>query len=409
MRRATRLVTNSALQPSGRPRAIVGVDPARVTVVHHGVPDPFGELPGRAARAARADGRRSSTSRNLDRKGLRPFVRGGGAAARRRVRARREAGTTRLRRASCAARRRPNVTLTGWVEQDELDDWLRRAAVYVQASRHEGFGMSVAEAMLAGCMPVTTRAGALPEVVDDVGVRWIGQRPGGGWPRRSSRRSRMDEPSARARRGRGCVEHFPLEVRGRGPARGRHGDARRARRARRWTVNLFSDTQTRPTAGDAAGDGERRGGRRAALRRPDRERAPGAGRRAARKGGGALPAVRARCATRSRSGCTAPRRRRGDPRPHRAPGPVRGRRAGGAVGRDGAACSTATEASSPRPRWRRRCGRPATATARARGSCRSSRRPTSAAGGSGRSRASTRSLGRGRPRTACAPISTARG
>jgi glycosyltransferase involved in cell wall biosynthesis len=42
--------------------------------------------------------------------------------------------------------------------------------VYVQASQHEGFGVSVAEAMLAGAIPVVTRAGALPEVVGDAGV-----------------------------------------------------------------------------------------------------------------------------------------------------------------------------------------------------------------------------------------------
>jgi glycosyltransferase involved in cell wall biosynthesis len=42
--------------------------------------------------------------------------------------------------------------------------------VYVQASRHEGFGLSVAEAMLAGCFPVVSSAGALPEVVGDTGV-----------------------------------------------------------------------------------------------------------------------------------------------------------------------------------------------------------------------------------------------
>ena len=64
----------------------------------------------------------------------------------------------------------PNVTLTGWVEQDVLNEHMRRASVYVQASAHEGFGMSVAEAMLAGCIPVTTRAGALPEVVGEAGV-----------------------------------------------------------------------------------------------------------------------------------------------------------------------------------------------------------------------------------------------
>jgi glycosyltransferase involved in cell wall biosynthesis len=64
-----------------------------------------------------------------------------------------------------------NLRLAGWVEDHELLDLYRRAAVYVQASRHEGFGVSVAEAMLAGCVPVVTRAGALPEVVGDTGVQ----------------------------------------------------------------------------------------------------------------------------------------------------------------------------------------------------------------------------------------------
>jgi glycosyltransferase involved in cell wall biosynthesis len=62
------------------------------------------------------------------------------------------------------------VELTGWVSQERLEDLYREASVYVQASVHEGFGMSVAEAMLAGCIPVTTKAGALPEVVGDTGV-----------------------------------------------------------------------------------------------------------------------------------------------------------------------------------------------------------------------------------------------
>ena len=38
-----------------------------------------------------------------------------------------------------------NVTLTGWVSDEELEDYFRRAKVYVQASMHEGFGCSVAE------------------------------------------------------------------------------------------------------------------------------------------------------------------------------------------------------------------------------------------------------------------------
>jgi glycosyltransferase involved in cell wall biosynthesis len=64
----------------------------------------------------------------------------------------------------------PNVTFTGWLSDEALWDNYRKAAVYVQASLHEGFGLSVAEAMLAGCIPVVTTAGALPEVAGEFGV-----------------------------------------------------------------------------------------------------------------------------------------------------------------------------------------------------------------------------------------------
>jgi glycosyltransferase involved in cell wall biosynthesis len=63
-----------------------------------------------------------------------------------------------------------NVTFTGWVSEEKLLDYYREASVYVQASAHEGFGLSVAEAMLAGCIPVVTRVGSLPEVVDNCGI-----------------------------------------------------------------------------------------------------------------------------------------------------------------------------------------------------------------------------------------------
>ena len=53
----------------------------------------------------------------------------------------------------------------------------RRASVYVQASRHEGFGLAVAEAMLAGCVPVVMNVTAMPEVVGDAGVLIDSQRP----------------------------------------------------------------------------------------------------------------------------------------------------------------------------------------------------------------------------------------
>ena len=49
--------------------------------------------------------------------------------------------------------------------------------MYVQASRHEGFGLAVAEAMLAGCVPVVMNVTAMPEVVGDAGVLIESQEP----------------------------------------------------------------------------------------------------------------------------------------------------------------------------------------------------------------------------------------
>ncbi len=71
----------------------------------------------------------------------------------------------------------PNLRLTGLVSEEDLLSLFRGAWVYVQASLHEGFGMSVAEAMLAGCIPVVTRNGSLPEVVGDTGIFAKSNRP----------------------------------------------------------------------------------------------------------------------------------------------------------------------------------------------------------------------------------------
>ena len=167
MRRADVLATNSAYSRAEIERN-AGIPRDRVTVMHHGVPDPFGALPEKPAEPlALTVG--NVDRPNLERKGLRAFA---GAAAElpevEFVVAGRfvdDAGD------ELRAQAPPNLRLTDWVEEDELLDLYRRATVYVQASRHEGFGVSVAEAMLAGCVPVVTRAGALPEVVGDTGVQ----------------------------------------------------------------------------------------------------------------------------------------------------------------------------------------------------------------------------------------------
>ena len=171
MRSARTLMTNSEYSRA-EIRRNTGLD--RVAVVYHGVPDDH------TAAGPLASGVLGHPERpivitvgivdatNLDRKGMRVFVQAAAevpevdfVVAGKIVG---EAGTELERIAG------PNVRLTGWLEHEQLESLLRRARVYVQASRHEGFGVSVAEAMLARCVPVVTRAGALPEVVGDTGI-----------------------------------------------------------------------------------------------------------------------------------------------------------------------------------------------------------------------------------------------
>ena len=51
----------------------------------------------------------------------------------------------------------------------ELLEFYRRAAVYLQVSAHEGFGIANTEAMSCECIPIVTNTTALPEVVGDAG------------------------------------------------------------------------------------------------------------------------------------------------------------------------------------------------------------------------------------------------
>jgi len=64
----------------------------------------------------------------------------------------------------------PNVKFTGYIAESELDRYMKKAKVFVQVSAHEGFGASLTEAMLYGCIPVVTNRYAIPEVVGDCGI-----------------------------------------------------------------------------------------------------------------------------------------------------------------------------------------------------------------------------------------------
>ncbi len=62
-----------------------------------------------------------------------------------------------------------NVEFPGFVSDEILINWYQRATVYCQLSRHESFGVGLAEAMSCECVPVVTQQGALPEVTGDTG------------------------------------------------------------------------------------------------------------------------------------------------------------------------------------------------------------------------------------------------
>jgi glycosyltransferase involved in cell wall biosynthesis len=64
----------------------------------------------------------------------------------------------------------PNVQFLGYVSDEKLDELFATSLIYVQGSLHEGFGLSLAQAMSGGCIPVVTAMGSIPEVVGEAGV-----------------------------------------------------------------------------------------------------------------------------------------------------------------------------------------------------------------------------------------------
>jgi glycosyltransferase involved in cell wall biosynthesis len=165
MKLATLVFTNSYYSQK-EAELNAGIPLERVNVIYHGLPDPFHSLPPTPREQVALTVGKVEWP-NLKRKGIEAFVRAAkylpevqfvviGAWA--------DDSIEYLRSIASA-----NVQFTGRVNEEELLAYYRKASVYVQASLHEGFGLSVAEAMLAGCIPVVTRRGSLPEVVGEHG------------------------------------------------------------------------------------------------------------------------------------------------------------------------------------------------------------------------------------------------
>lgn len=175
--RAARVIADSAHARDDLV-ARLGVDPARVAVVPLGVPEHYTRPAGaEAVRALRA------------RYGLgeRVMVCAGTIQPRKRVDrvvaafARSRAGL-RGWQLAIAGRLRPGyhphwlsalppgVRWLGPLPEDELRALHALASIAVSASDYEGFGLTVLEAMAAGCAVVAVRATSIPEVVGEAGL-----------------------------------------------------------------------------------------------------------------------------------------------------------------------------------------------------------------------------------------------
>ncbi len=150
----------------GQVIALLGVEPARVHVVHHGV---------RAAPATSAPRERVilSVGAIQKRKNVARLVEAFEAVDRswRLV----LAGSNGFGAEEIAARvagspARDRIVLTGYLSPEELTGWYARASVFAFPSLDEGFGMPVLEAMAAGIPVVTANRSAMPEVAGDAAV-----------------------------------------------------------------------------------------------------------------------------------------------------------------------------------------------------------------------------------------------
>ncbi|HEY6042496.1 MAG TPA: glycosyltransferase family 4 protein [Anaerolineae bacterium] len=165
MRKATRLVMHSNYACAEAVKN-AGLDENKITVIYLG-------LDGQGSKSNAAKENLVITVGNVDRinlqrKGLEPFVRAAALLPGIPFVLIGEWKDDAIDHLKSIAT--PNVEFTNHVSETELNNYLSRAQVYVQASRHEGFGLAVAEAMLRECVPVVTRAGALPEVVGEAGI-----------------------------------------------------------------------------------------------------------------------------------------------------------------------------------------------------------------------------------------------
>ena len=146
--------------------ALLGVEPQKVRVVHHGIRDlalQFSEREKIVLHVGAIQTRKNivrlvEAFEKLD-ADWRLLLAGSAGYG---------AGEILGRIESSPARKR--IAVTGYVSSEELSQWYSRASIFAFPSLDEGFGMPVLEAMAAGLPVVTSNRSAMPEVAGDAAV-----------------------------------------------------------------------------------------------------------------------------------------------------------------------------------------------------------------------------------------------
>lgn len=164
--RSSAIIAVSAFT-KGQVVSLLGVDPAKVRVVHHGTRRlalPAGAVPEKIILNVGAVQKRKNISRlveafeTVDRswKLVIAGARGYGS----------EEILQRIERSPA----RDRISATGYISPEELAACYSRAMIFAFPSLDEGFGMPLLEAMTAGIPIVTSNRSALPEVAGDAAI-----------------------------------------------------------------------------------------------------------------------------------------------------------------------------------------------------------------------------------------------
>lgn len=146
---------------------VLGVDQAKVRVVHHGVRPAGGTAAAREKVILHVGAiqRRKNIARLVDAfdkvDGDWQLVLAGSAGY----------GAAEIASRIDAARSRERIRVLGYLPRAELADWYARAKIFAFPSLDEGFGMPVLEAMAAGTPVIASNRAAIPEVAGN--AAWL--------------------------------------------------------------------------------------------------------------------------------------------------------------------------------------------------------------------------------------------